>query len=555
MYRQRIPWLALVLLILTSLACNAFAGTTEPGITLPPPPPIITETASPIEPEGNVADELAPTATVPTEVVGEVTVVPFGAATVTMLVDLNVRAGPGVQYDRISFMYQDESARILGMDPATGWWKIECPPREDAAECWVSGGGQYTSVTDTADVPVAAVPPTPTPIPPTLTPDADVGVLAVGLLVYESEGRLLATNLDLGQDPPTAGEPRLLTENANPMTPFISPDGQRIVYLVNKLEKNEIHVINVSGEDDRMLISSDDLPVLIEENTAILFSQLQWLNNSQELAFSTSISNLVGPGQSEREDLWTVGLDGVPTQRFPEGKGGGFFAISPNNQVIMSQPQSIVRANLDGSDFETVITFESINTASEYVYYPRPQWTADGSYALVAIPGPEPFAFDATAALYMIPSIGPAESLREMSGNILFNPVVWSDDGESLAYVQQLMSGVDDPPLLMLGDGDGLNLADYIDGEGLRFHGWSPDGNYFLFSTSGSFAIGQPGGPEKERVLSVGTAGAQWLSNTAFVVATGTGDTWRLDSENLSAGSSLLAIISAESVRYDVWTP
>lgn len=146
-------WLGLALLVAATLACNAFAGQVEPS--LPPAP----QPTSPVAPGGaTTLPGLAPTATLP----GEATPA-AGQGMLRMLSDLNVRAGPGVRYERVGFLLRDEMAVILGRDEASGWWKIECPPSAEGRECWVSGSAQYTRVEQTGAAPTAAVPATTTP--------------------------------------------------------------------------------------------------------------------------------------------------------------------------------------------------------------------------------------------------------------------------------------------------------------------------------------------------------------------------------------------------------
>ena len=129
-------WSAISLLVLATLACNAFAG--RPSNALPPPP-TVTPT---IDGQTGVTPEtpvIAPTATLP----GEPTLEP-AQGTVRVLVDLNVRSGPGVGFERVGFMLSGDSAPVLGRDGPSGWWKIVCPPRADGDDCWVSGGAQFT---------------------------------------------------------------------------------------------------------------------------------------------------------------------------------------------------------------------------------------------------------------------------------------------------------------------------------------------------------------------------------------------------------------------------
>ena len=78
---------------------------------------------------------------------------------------LNVRAGPGVVYDRIGQALQGEEYAILAAS-GTGWYLIDFGGREG----WVSE--DYVEVRGAAErIALAqAIPPTPTPVPPTATP-------------------------------------------------------------------------------------------------------------------------------------------------------------------------------------------------------------------------------------------------------------------------------------------------------------------------------------------------------------------------------------------------
>jgi uncharacterized protein YgiM (DUF1202 family) len=129
MFRDRALVVTILALILTSLACNAFAGSMEP---IPPPPT-------------RVVDESPATATAePAATVTLSFLSPISAGRVTILVDLNIRSGPGVQYDRVGILLAGESVPVVGVNSDTGWWKIECPDIVSESECWVSGGEQFT---------------------------------------------------------------------------------------------------------------------------------------------------------------------------------------------------------------------------------------------------------------------------------------------------------------------------------------------------------------------------------------------------------------------------
>ncbi|MCA9865500.1 MAG: SH3 domain-containing protein [Anaerolineales bacterium] len=130
---RRIVGMGIVLLLSTSLACNAFAGR---GDSLPPPP---IPTAAPESAATPGESNLAPTVTLPADAPVEQV-----DGTVRILVDLNIRSGPGVRFDRVGFLLRDERAVVVGRDPQSGWWRIQCPANVKDVECWVSGGSQFT---------------------------------------------------------------------------------------------------------------------------------------------------------------------------------------------------------------------------------------------------------------------------------------------------------------------------------------------------------------------------------------------------------------------------
>jgi hypothetical protein len=86
-------------------------------------------------------------------------------ATLTTLVRLNVRSGPGLDYGYpLSALGFDQTVRLLGITVDRLWWQIECPADiMSPSGCWVSSDPAF-SITQNADgVPEVVNPPTPTP--------------------------------------------------------------------------------------------------------------------------------------------------------------------------------------------------------------------------------------------------------------------------------------------------------------------------------------------------------------------------------------------------------
>ncbi|MCB0172923.1 MAG: SH3 domain-containing protein [Anaerolineae bacterium] len=96
--------------------------------------------------------------------------------TLTALVNLNVRAGPGADYPVLGSLTPGQSFQINGKNPEGTWWQIVYPSSSGSL-AWVSADTEYSTSSSVGAVPIAQLPPTPPPtdIPtdtPTLVPTA-----------------------------------------------------------------------------------------------------------------------------------------------------------------------------------------------------------------------------------------------------------------------------------------------------------------------------------------------------------------------------------------------
>ena len=471
-----------------------------------------------------------------------------------------------MQYDRVGFLLANATSPLIGRDPNTGWWRITCPSTVTiATECWISGGAQYSQATNADGVPVAQAPPTPSP-EPTITPtteseqvaESSSAVVAVnGRLAYADNTGVWLVTLDMTQNPPTATDVTQIANATDVGSVMLSPDGQQVAFTVGSFSENGLFVVDVAGNNGRLLTQSSDLASqrgIDTAESALLISQVQWLPNSQGLAFNTDLVNLIGPGIFNQEDFWTMMLNGELTERFGIGELGGIFDISNGNKIIAGGAEKIVRANLDGSGLEEVVSFELVNTASEYIYYPQPHWVANGSRAFVAVPNREQFSAEANFTLFEIASSGEVEMLTAVSGNILFGGARWTEAGNRVAYIASEV-GTGALPELSLATGSGGSPVAYDTDAQLAFHEWNAGGNAFVYAGSDYYGIGQLDATPVQIVTNTQTADMQWLNDNAFVVASGQSGAWTLASNDLSGDGSPLATVNASFPLFDVWTP
>ncbi len=115
---------------------------------------------------------------------------------------LNLRAGPGTGYQQVGSVRKDDKLTILGRNPEGTWIKIAAP---DGTQAWVI----LTYVTinvDLDDIPLAQVPPMPTPAPqPTSGPNPPSGSpptrstgFGYGIQAHQDTARVVQAINDLG---------------------------------------------------------------------------------------------------------------------------------------------------------------------------------------------------------------------------------------------------------------------------------------------------------------------------------------------------------------------
>ena len=138
--------------------------TSEPTVTLEPSP-----TPEPSATSVSIADMPEPTATStpePTDTpeVNQPPIVTAGDS------DINMRSGPGIDYDIVGTLSAGKSLEIVGRNFDSSWWQVSAPD----GLCWVSADVVTSSnVDDTVPVveaPPVPVQPEPTEIPPQPTP-------------------------------------------------------------------------------------------------------------------------------------------------------------------------------------------------------------------------------------------------------------------------------------------------------------------------------------------------------------------------------------------------
>lgn len=127
----------------------------------PTPTPVVVDTPTPIPP--TPTDTPLPPTPTPEPVVAEI-----------RIEALNLRAGPGVQYDRIGQVQRGQTFDVVGRIPGGDWIRICCVNGKSGwvATEYVRVRGSLQQVALVTELPPTPTPrpATPTPVPPTATP-------------------------------------------------------------------------------------------------------------------------------------------------------------------------------------------------------------------------------------------------------------------------------------------------------------------------------------------------------------------------------------------------
>jgi serine/threonine protein kinase len=130
-------------------ATPTLASTTEPVVS----PPTATSTSVPAT--------ATPTPILP------------GAPSAITKTEMEVRSGPGDEYDLLGYLPEGATAEITSQDKSRQWWQIKTSLSASGIG-WIKADSDFVTATDTESVPIALAPPTPTgtatPVPDTPTP-------------------------------------------------------------------------------------------------------------------------------------------------------------------------------------------------------------------------------------------------------------------------------------------------------------------------------------------------------------------------------------------------
>lgn len=297
------------------------------------------------------------------------------------------------------------------------------------------------------------------PLPPLpRIPDEGLALPEGALVVVADEAGLLLFE--------GAAKGRRLVEG--PVGGFkISPDGRWVAYEAitreEPLPKSGLWVVGTGTGRPRPIVNAAEVERLAPvppadseiSRAAIAGDRWGWTPDSGALIFGTFQQFLDEPYSAiSRDDLWKKSLAGGDAAQLMVPGQGGRFSFSPDGSRMV-----IIRVGLDddriinnlaiasstGRDWRELLRMAPLRTGSEWIVYPKPQWSADGQTLLLALTRPAPSRegwADPEAPTPLIRlamdgsyrTVGPMVVLGrrdEYNG-------LWSSDGRSVAYFQSL---------------------------------------------------------------------------------------------------------------------
>ncbi len=137
------------------------------------------------------------------------TPVPPGTPSAMARADLEVRSGPGDEYELLGYLPGGAMAEIVSRDKGGQWWQIKSS-LSAAGVGWIRAGSDFSEATDTENVPIALAPPTPTPMPVPGTPTSTTS---------SASDTLTLTAIPVPDTPTSTATPTQAVPTATPMAP------------------------------------------------------------------------------------------------------------------------------------------------------------------------------------------------------------------------------------------------------------------------------------------------------------------------------------------------
>jgi len=348
------------------------------------------------------------------------------------------------------------------------------------------------------------------------------------------------------------GRSRQLTARGEAHRPRISSDGKVIAYLQPADDFHlEIWAVDANGQNERRLVNVADLDAIgggFRDPSALALNPYRflWLPGTHNLAYNTH-QVFQGPGLSLLNDLNLVQADTLQkTNLMLSGWGGEFVYAPDGKQIAISQPDKIILAQADGSEYRPIFNYSAVTTYSEYRYYAAPVWAKDGQSLFLALPPDDPLAMPAQpTVLWRIPldATAPLQIGSVLAVPFFEQPVEFSPDATRIAFLREVGQPAENLRELHLAASDGAGDWVYARGASVRFQGWSPDARRFAYTLGLGQELWLGSLQETPLLLGDGFSAVQdlrWIDGERLLFWQANGGSFELKLANLTGGMLLI---------------
>ena len=324
---------------------------------------------------------------------------------------------------------------------------------------------------------------------------ADEPAIANGLIAFEAEG-------DIWLADPDGSDVRRLTDTPEAeRSPYWSPDGSRLAYLVDREDGTSDIVHTDSAGGDRLVVAhSVPDPGFNHQSWSPDGTRLTYSRLVQGGTWRVFVAQSDGSGAEQVGDSKLLARDPAWS---PDGRSiafqGGSAMVEPVEPT--DQPKrGIYVMGTDGSDPRLVSRITGPSLESFWV----PLWSPDSSRVATYVG--EGYEHD----IWVFEADGQGETMVSdgVSGNFL---ATWSPDGRRIAWVHG-SSGVGVHPAFAAPDGSDVRILREVDIDFWDAPVWSPDGTRVIVhlgptQAGNDLGIVDPEGQEPMTVISVSRPG------------------------------------------------
>lgn len=151
--KQKLTLFVIGLALMVALAACG-ATTVEPGVVVLPtlaaatssPTIVATATITATEEAETTPEATAVSNPTNTPEATSIPVLSTNTQYIMALSDVNMRSGPGTDFDIIGWVAAGQIAKVTGSSSDGNWWRVICPD-DTIGSCWVTAGRQYTQPT------------------------------------------------------------------------------------------------------------------------------------------------------------------------------------------------------------------------------------------------------------------------------------------------------------------------------------------------------------------------------------------------------------------------